>query len=509
MTWIDALEDRFNGARLGRQGSWATPGQLAREVDPTTRQTPALQLIDEALVDVDAGRCDRLIITMPPQEGKSTRVTEYGPVWMLTRNPERRVVVISHGQDLANDFGRRIRSHVASNQGADGTLDLGLRLAPDNGSVSSWTLEGHRGGVRSVGIGGGITGRPADVMFIDDPIKNREEANSERFRQRAKDFWTDVAVTRLAPGAAVVIILTRWHDDDLAGWLLTREDAPRWRVLNIPAQADHDPAAGEVDVLGREPGEYMVSARINEHTKRPRSVAEWESKKTEVGSRTWAALYQGRPSPAVGDIFKREWWQFYDEPLWVVRNDGSRIVPGADDLLISWDLTFKDTAGTDYVCGQVWMRRGAEAFLLDQVLDRMDFVRTVREFVQLAARWPGATLKLVEDKANGPAVIAMLRRKVPGIVPEEPQGSKVARASAVSPLIEARNVWLPAPELAPWVGGFVEECAGFPNAAHDDQVDAMSQALNRLVLQPLLVGGDLFTADDLGYDVEEYSISPY
>ena len=172
-------------------------------------------------------------------------------------------------------------------------------------------------------------------------------------------------------------------------------------------------------------------------------------------------------------------------------------------------MTFKDTAGTDMVVGQVWMRRGANAYLLDQVRDRMDFVRTLREFRVLAARWPQALAKLVEDKANGPAVIAMLNSRVAGIIPDEPHGSKEARASAVSPLIEARNVWLPAPELAPWVGDFVEECAAFPTGAHDDQVDAMSQALNRLVLQPLLAGEELHSMEDLDPDLAEYSISPY
>lgn len=151
-------------------------------------QTPALDLIDEALNDVDAGRCDRLIISMPPQEGKSTRVTKIGPTYLLTRNPQRRIVVVSYGQDLANEFGRDIRSHITSNQGQDGTLDIGLRIAPDNGSVSSWKFDGYRGGVRSVGVGGGITGRPADVMFIDDPITNRKQAESETYRNRAKNF---------------------------------------------------------------------------------------------------------------------------------------------------------------------------------------------------------------------------------------------------------------------------------------------------------------------------------
>jgi predicted phage terminase large subunit-like protein len=511
--WLDFVEDGLLGLR-GRETqtpearSWASPGDLAKAIDPSTIQTPALTKIDEALIDVDAGRCDRLIITMPPQEGKTTRIRA-GALWMLHRNKQRRIVDVSYGQDLANEFGRDVRSMITGNQGADDTLDLGMRIARDNGSVSSWKLDGYRGGIRSIGIGGGITGRPADVLFIDDPIRNRAQAESEVYRQRAKDFWTSTGSTRLAPGAPVIIILTRWHEDDLAGWLLNRPDGDRWRVINIPAQADHDPAEGGTDPLGREPGEYMDSARIDERTGKQRTPADWEQIKVQAGSRDWEALYQGNPSPPEGGILKRHWWKWYDVPLWRQRDDGSRLVMDYDELLMSWDLTFKDTKGTDFVVGQVWMRRGADAYLLDQVRARMDFVATCDAIRQLTARWPEVLMKLIEDKANGPAVIATLQRTVTGIIPEEPHGSKQARAYAVSPLIEAGNVLLPSPELAPWVADFIEEGAGFPTATHDDQVDAMTQALNRLFLNPLMPDNDLVEAEEYGLiDHRGYYASP-
>jgi predicted phage terminase large subunit-like protein len=345
-----------------------------------------------------------------------------------------------------------------------------------------------------------------NCLIIDDPIKDRKEADSALIRQNIWDWWTDAASTRLAPGAPVVLILTRWHEDDLAGRLMAAEDGHLWKVINIPAQADHDPAKGETDPLDREPGEFMISAR-------GRTTAQWEAIKTRVGSRTWNALYQGRPTPAEGGIFKREWWDLpgrrYTDPLWIVRGDGAHIALHLDEVIASWDMAFKDTKSSDYVCGQVWGRRGADVFLLDQVWDRMDFVTTCLRFRELAAKWPQALLKIVEDKANGTAVINSLNRIVPGIVPEVPTESKEARAAAVSPLIEAGNVHLPTPELAPWIGGLVEEAAGFPNATHDDQVDAMSQALKRMVLVPLMDGGfvepDEFEELDLGMT----GISPY
>lgn len=485
--WLDMIATRL--APELRSSTWPTPGAMAQALDRTTIQTPALEAIDAALVDVADGKCERLIISMPPQEGKSERASRRFPLWLLARNPNLRIAIVSYGHDVARRWGGKIRDDLRAHP------EMGLTLSQSTSAKAEFELIGYIGGVVCVGIEGGLTSRPVDVLIIDDPYKDAKQADSKAWKQTVEDFWTEVALPRLAPGAPVVLIQTRWRQDDLAGWLAKEGDD--WRVLNIPAQADHDPAKGETDILGREPGEFMDSARR-------RTVRDWLKKIREVGSRAWNALYQGRPSPAEGSIFKREHWQEYDTPQWIVRDDGSCIVAGYDELMISWDMTFKGTEGTDYVAGQVWMRRGADAFLLDQVHGRMDFVDTVKAFRQLAAKWPQAVLKLVEDKANGPAVISMLGRTVPGIVPEEPHGGKEARAAAVSPLVESHNVWLPSPELAPWIGGFIDEAAGFPTATHDDQVDAMSQALNRLVLQPLLAG-QIVTAEDVFEDLVEHA----
>lgn len=486
--FLDLLQARLSGTITPirpdeQRRTWETPGALAVELDRRTVQTPALDKVDDALTWVVSGPDRRLIITMPPQEGKSTRVHAF-IAWLLSRNNEARVAMASNDLGLARRNGRAVRDLVINHSGL-----LGMRIRPDVSAQTEWQLLGHTGGMYSVGIGGSLTGRPADVLVIDDPVKDRVQADSEIWRQRVWDWWTDVGSARLAPGAPVIVILTRWHEDDLAGRLLKSEDAGSWRVLNIPAQADHDPAKGETDPLGREPGEFMVSAR-------GRTTAQWEQRKRTAGARSWSALYQGRPSPAGGGYFKRDHWRYYTQPLWIDRGDGSRFVTAYDDLLMSWDMAFKDLESSDYVVGQVWMRRGAEVFLLDQVRGRWDFPETCRQLIGFTAKWPQALLKLVEDKANGTAVIAALRRTVPGIVPEEPQGSKTARASAVSPLQEAEQVYLPDPMLGfdedagvsphAWVPEFVEEAATFPSGAHDDQVDGMTQALNRLFLQPFV-----------------------
>lgn len=479
---------------------WATPGDLAKAIEPSTIQTKALDLIDEYLVKVESGEIDRLIVNLPPQEGKSTRVTTIGPLWFLTRNPERRIAIVSYAQDLADEFGRNIRNHIASNDGDDGTLDLGLQVAKDNGAARRWKLEGNNGGVRAVGIRGGLTGRAVDALFIDDPISNLEQANSKTYRDQAWGFWQSVGVTRLAPGAPVILVLTRWHADDLAGRLLAGEDGHRWTVLNIPAEATDD------DPLGRKPGQWLESAR-------KRTPKQWEQIKVAVGPKVWQSLYQGNPTLDEGGVLPTS-WTHYDQPLWLVDHEGVHTVPGIgrDDheLVQSWDLAFKGEDTSDYVVGQVWLRVGNIAYLLDQVRRRMNFNETCEAIKTMSAKWPQALGKYVEDKANGPAVMNALNGQVMGMIPIEPEGSKYARISAVSPLAWSGNVQLPSTRIAPWVENFLQEALSFPAGANDDQLDAFSQAVNRLLLMPLLNPDQAIVSHDVydDYDDRGFLFSP-
>lgn len=457
---------------------YATPGELAKVVEPTTKQTALMDLLDQTLVDIENGVCDRVLISCPPQEGKSTRVTKTGPLWFLLNNPNRRIAIASYNQELADDFGREIRNMITGNQGEDGTADLGLRVAGDNGSAAKWSLAGHRGGIKSVGIRSGLTGRPVDMLFIDDPIKDETEANSETERKKVLSFWQSVGLTRLAPGAPVIVIATRWHEQDLIGELASGPDKDRWRVINVKAQADYDPDKGETDPLGREPGEYLASARDTEEHSR-----DWEGTKIGVGPRVWSALYQGSPSPAAGGIFKRNDWRRYSTPLWVEEDGVCRTTGEGDELIMSWDMTFKASKTSDYVVGQVWLKRGANVYLLDQTRRQMAFSETLAAVKALVARWPQCSAKLVEDKANGTAVLDVLKAEMPGLIPVNPKESKEARASAISPFVEAGNVYLPDAKVRPWSEDLIEEAAAFPYGAHDDQIDSMTQALQRLLVR--------------------------
>lgn len=398
------------------------------------------RLLDK-LEAVERGECTRLLVSMPPRHGKSLTSTIRFPAWFLGRNPEARVILAAHTASLAADFSRRARNELAEH----GRQVFGVELAEDSSAVDHWQLKGRRGGLVAAGVGGPITGRGADLFVIDDPVKDAQAAESETQRKAVVDWWQQVARTRLHPGGRVVVCMTRWHERDLAGWLLA-EGGEGWECLTLPMVDDS--------------GAVLWPERY--------SAQEVANLKSAVGTRAWEALYQQRPSPAEGAIFKREWFR---------RFGASETPKHFDEVLLSWDMAFKGTDGSDFVAGQVWGRLGAKKYLLERVHKRMDFPATLAAFQAQVARYPEAGAKLVEDAANGPAVVAMLRDKVPGLIAVRPVGGKEARAHAVTPTCEAGDVHLPA-----GVDGdeLLSELCSFPNGAHDDEVDAMTQALNRM-----------------------------
>lgn len=393
---------------------------------------------------VERGECPRLMVAMPPRHGKSLTTTVRFPAWWLGRHADGRVIIATHTASLAYDFSRRARNEFTQ----AGAEVFGVQVASDSSAVDRWDIAGRSGGLVAAGIGGPITGKGADVLVIDDPVKDAKDAESETQRKTKVDWYQQVARTRLHPGGAVVLVTTRWHEADLAGFLLAEAAAggEQWEQLVLPMVDDE--------------GRALWPERY--------STTELESLRKAVGTRAWESLYQQRPSPAEGGILKRSWWRHYER------------APECSSVIQSWDMAFKGTSDSDYVVGQVWGRKGADYYLLEQVRGRWEFPATCAQVLALSSRWPQAALKLVEDKANGPAVIAQLRGVVDGLVAVSPDGGKEARAAAVSPLVEAGNVWLPAPSLAPWVEAFLHEATSFPFGANDDQVDAMSQALLRL-----------------------------
>jgi len=387
----------------------------------------------------------RLIINMPPRHGKSTLASHWFPAWFLEAFPEQWVMLCSYEASIAADWGRRVRDTF-------NTRELWTNIRDDVRAANRWyTPEG--GGMITAGVGGPIGGRGFHLGIIDDPFKNWEQAYSSTYRRHLLDWFQSTFYTRKEPNGSIVIIQTRWHENDLAGWLI-KEHSDKWTEINLPALAE------ENDPIGREQGEPLCSERYGKD--------ELDRIREAVGSKVWSGLYQQRPAPAGGAIFKQEWIRYWET------------LPTVELQIQSWDAAFKDAKSSSYVVGQLWGKHGSDFYLLGQKRDRMDFVSTLAAIESMTKFWPEATGKLVEDKANGPAIISTLQNKIPGILPVNPRGSKEARAQAVAPLWESGHVYLPHPNIHTWVRDFVEELITFPASANDDQVDAMSQALSHL-----------------------------
>lgn len=278
---------REKARRLQVINECPTPADVGARFDHTFVRTPAVDLVSARLQETVTTRDGRLVVSVPPQEMK-TSLLRLLAFWLLIDDPDRRIVFASYAAGLARTSGRMIRGLVETHG-----HQVGLEVDRSHADASDWQLAGHRGGLLSVGVGGSLTGRPSDVLLVDDPLRNQQDANSPTIVARLHEWWEAVARTRLAPGAPVVVVQTRWAMDDLAGRMIDQG----WPLVNIPALAD-----GETpDALQRAPGEYLVSTR-------GRTPADWESIRRDVGERVWAALFQGRPAPLEGGVFKQAWF---------------------------------------------------------------------------------------------------------------------------------------------------------------------------------------------------------
>lgn len=414
------------------------------------------EVLADALQRVADGDLRRMLVFMPPRAGKSLLTSKLFPGYYLYRHPERWVGINSYAAELAYTLSRASR---------DAYRGAGGQFKGDANAVKNWESN-NGGGVWAAGVGGAITGKGYSLGLIDDPLKNSEEALSEKIRGKHKEWYGSTFYTRAEPDAAIVIVQTRWHQDDLSGWLLDEEkggDEPeRWHIVNFEAIKEESvpqfPKTCTLEPDWRSPGEALCPERFD--------IAKLNRIKPKIGSYFFSALYQQRPSPTDGN-FKRGWWKFWRE-----------LPSHFDQVVQSWDCAFKETKSSDFVVGQVWGKLGGDYYLLDQIRDRMDINATLTAIRSMTAKHPQSKAKLVEDKANGPAVIDLLKREVSGMLPIEPEGGKVVRATAIAPYVEAGNVYLPDPAIAPWVHDFIEEFCSFPNGSNDDQVDCCSQALN-------------------------------
>lgn len=435
--------------------------------------------LDWFLAEVRARRSPRLMLFAPPRHGKSELVSRRFPAFAMGQDPNLSIIATSYAADLASRMNRdvqRIIDSPAYRRIFPGTSLWGknVRTVADGSFMRNsdlFEVVNAKGSYRSAGVGGGITGMGGDILIIDDPIKDAEQANSPVYRGKVWEWFTSTLYTRRMPGGGVLIILTRWHEDDLAGRLLdaaARGEGERYRIVNFPAVAEQDEFSALDGRQLRKEGEPLHPERYN--------LAELDKIKMAVGSRVWASLYQQRPAAAEGAIFKREWWKWVtpttDDPAQLIKD------LGINRVAQFWDTSFKTGEGNDYsVCCTIG-ETPDRYIVLDVWRKKVEFPELKRAVPAQAAKWRPTTV-LVEDKASGQSLVQELKRdtRLP-IIPVPVDRDKVARANAVTPLIEAGKVYLL--EGAPWVSDFVDELATFNNGAHDDQVDAFDGALEYL-----------------------------
>ena len=403
--------------------------------------------IAAALEAVEAGTIKRLVITMPPRHGKSELASIQFPAWYLGRNPDKRVILASYADSLALTFGRQIRNLVHGDE--FGAVFSGITLAQDSTSADHWNIAGRRGGLIAAGVGSGITGHGADLLIIDDPVKDASEADSPTVRGSKWEWYTRTAYTRLQPGGAIVLIGTRWHVDDLIGRALA-QDTEQWHVLHLPA----------IDTDGR----ALWAERYP--TEELRKIQD------AIGLRAWDSLYQGRPVLESGGIFERGWFGLVDA------------APVGGREVRFWDLaaTEKKMKGDpDYTAGVKMRYVKGRWFVLDVVhvqanpadVDRLMVNTAAQDGRACAVRWE------VEGGASGKRDSQRLAAMLAGYDAQgvRPQGDKVLRAKQFASQAKAENVELVAGR---WVKNYLDELASFPYGAHDDIVDGSSGSFNYL-----------------------------
>jgi hypothetical protein len=330
---------------------------------------PHLRILSEKIVDVASGRCPRLIVTMPPRHGKSELISKYTPAWFLGNFPDKKVMLASYADTFAAQWGRKSRELLEE----WGPKLWGVRLSTESKGGQQWEVATKRGNKRAegvmvtAGVGGGLTGKGAHLLIIDDPVKNAEEAQSERIREAHHDWWRSTARTRLQAGAGVILVMTRWHEDDLAGRLLAdmTEGGDQWEVLNLPAIAEFDD-----DALGRKEGEVLWPQFFDK---------EWmDQTKRAMGTYWFTAMYQQRPAPAEGMLFKKDNFRYYekaaDSQLVTIYKDSG---PYIFDVAYGTKFTTVDVAASekeqaDYSVAATWVVT-VERDLLLWDLERVKF----------------------------------------------------------------------------------------------------------------------------------------
>jgi predicted phage terminase large subunit-like protein len=431
------------------------------------------RIVARELEMIESGENDRLMIFAPPQHGKSELSTRRFPAYALARNPQLKIISASYNADFAKGFGRDVRDIVEGKEFS--RLFPQTAIRSDNRSADEWSIE-NGGTYFAVGVGSATTGRGANLFLIDDPIKDRKEADSAVTRQTHWDWYTDVVFTRLQEKSAIILTLTRWHHDDLAGRLLRLQEEGRgrpWRVLRLPALPEAMRGSdGEyiVDSEGRVPGDPLN--RVPEEPLAPNrfSYGTLLEKQDVMGERSWSAMYQQRPIALDGGMFRGSWFKEATE------------LPPKRSKVRAWDLAASSKG--DYTVGTLMSRCSKGVFYIEDVIRFRGTAFEVEDKILKTAKNDGRGVKIIipEDPGQAGKAQAMnFSRKLAGynVKVQRPSGSKETRATAFAAQVENGNVMLS--PIHPWKDAFIQELETFPLGSNDDQVDATADAFNALI----------------------------
>lgn len=440
--------------------AYALPGGLASLASSGTwKYARHLKLIEDKLVEIH-NKPLRLLISVPPQHGKSELCSGAFPAWYLGHYPTGNVMLLTYQETYSQEWGKKARRIYSEL----GPAVFGHGLAKDSQRVDSWETD-QGGKMHSIGIGGAITGKSASgLLIVDDYVKGREEAMNPRLLEAKWDaFWSDIYSRLNHRKSSVVIIGTRWSEDDIIGRFERQmkqggEYAEQFDVVRLPALAEED------DPLGRAPGEALVD---DVNWPNYRSEEDWKKIRHNTPSHWWDSLYQQRPAPREGVMVNLGWFRYYDE-----------LPSNPDRIVISWDTAQKETELADFTVGGVFLEKEGNYYLAHIVRDRMSHPRLLKIFEEMQKEWR-PHINLVEEKGSGISLIQHARECRINVEPMVPTQSKAIRMDAETPTIQAGRVLLPNPEKinAPWLNDFKEEVRLFPRGSNDDQADMLSQFL--------------------------------
>lgn len=394
------------------------------------------------------GDIDRLAIFMPPGSAKSTYASILFPPWYFAQRPTDAVIAASHTQELAEHWGRKVRNIIAEHH-----LTLNVGLSKDSTAADRW--ETNRGGIYfAAGVGGAIAGRRADLVVIDDPIKSREDADSEGARNKAWEWYKSDVYPRLKPGARVVLIQTRWHEDDLAGRILADHagGGDQWEVVSLPAIAERN------DALGRAEGQALWPEWED--------IEQLERKLHVVGARSWSALYQQRPAPEEGDYFKTDWLKPYD----TAPDKSTLRIYGGSDYAVTADR------GDFTVHAVVGLDPENRMYLLDLWRKQTASDEWIESFCDLVKEWKPIGWAEEQGQIKSGVGPFLTRRQLErnAHVAREPfptRGDKSVRAQSIRGRMALQGLYVP--HRAAWYPDFRAELLSFPAGKHDDCVDAL------------------------------------